>query len=475
MAIPDARPGTASVGAGAAAPDLPGGVRRGYALGGVASGTFGTVPGLLLMPYLTDVIGIGAALAGLVVFVPKAWDFFMNPVAGRISDRSTNPNGHRRPIMLRAGLAMAACFALIFCGPTTGAGLATAWVVLVYLAGATAYAFFQVPYLAMSAEITDDYSERTRLMTWRVVVITLAILVSGGSAPLLVEAADGAAGYRLMGVVMAVLIGFGAVGVWWGTRKAVLSRAPASHAGLGAQVRIVLSNVHARSLLTAFVLQAVALTMVLAGISYTARWVMGDASIATYAFIAFVGPAIIVAPLWGRVGVRWGKKAGLVACTLVLVVGLVLLTFTHEGNLPALLATSAIVGVGYAGAQLFPLAMLPDVAAHDAKESGENRIGLLTGTWSGFELLGFATGPFAYGLVLQFGGFSSGAQAQSAAAQEAIIAGVSWIPALLVLLSLVAIRGYKLDEELRPSRPVPSRPVPSRPLPSRPKPSRPVP
>lgn len=428
---------------------LPGGVRRGYALGGIASGTFGTVPGLLLMPYLTDVIGVGAAVAGLVVFVPKAWDFFLNPVAGRVSDRSTNPRGHRRPIMLRAGLLMAACFALIFCGPTSTPGLATAWVVVVYLAGATGYAFFQVPYLAMSAEITDDYSERTRLMTWRVVVITLAILVSGGSAPLLVGALDGAAGYRLMGAVMAVLIFLGGVGVWWGTRHAVLTRIPAGQGGLAAQVRVVLANPHARSLLTAFVLQAVALTMVLAGISYTATWVMGDATVATYVFVAFVAPAVVVAPLWGRIGVRWGKKRGLVVCTLVLVVGLFSLVVTQEGNLVMLLASSALVGVGYAGAQLFPLAMLPDVAADDAETSGENRIGLLTGTWSGFELLGFATGPFVYGLVLQIGGFASRAAQQSDGAQAAIVAGVSWIPALLVLLSLLAIRGYRLDDQLR--------------------------
>ena len=77
---------------------------------------------------------------------------------------------------------------------------------------------------------------------------------------------------------------------------------------------------------------------------------------------------------------------------------------------------------------------------------------MLTGTWSGFELLGFATGPFIYGLVLQAGGFASGSERQSEAAQAAVVAGVSWIPALLVLLSLFAIRGYRLDAELRPAQ-----------------------
>ena len=67
---------------------LPRGVRAGYGLGSVATGTFGTVPGLMLLPYLTDTIGIAAGIAGAIVFLPKAWDVVLNPIAGGISDRS---------------------------------------------------------------------------------------------------------------------------------------------------------------------------------------------------------------------------------------------------------------------------------------------------------------------------------------------------------------------------------------------------
>src|SRR5688572_10642363 len=96
---------------------LPASARRGYALGSVATGSFGTVPGLLLLPYLTDRLGIAAGLAGLIVFLPKAWDTILNPIAGRISDRSTHPGGRRRPFLLTAGIALAISFALLFLGP----------------------------------------------------------------------------------------------------------------------------------------------------------------------------------------------------------------------------------------------------------------------------------------------------------------------------------------------------------------------
>ena len=80
-----------------------------------------------------------------------------------------------------------------------------------FFACATAYAFFQVPFVAMPAELTDDYDERTRLMTWRVALLALTILLTGASAPLIRDAVGGRDGYRLMGLAMAVVITIGVV------------------------------------------------------------------------------------------------------------------------------------------------------------------------------------------------------------------------------------------------------------------------
>ena len=75
--------------AAAGAVHLPRKVRLGYATGSLVTGAFGTVPGLLLLPYLTDTLGVAAGLAGLLVLLPKAWDVVVNPVAGRLSDPTT--------------------------------------------------------------------------------------------------------------------------------------------------------------------------------------------------------------------------------------------------------------------------------------------------------------------------------------------------------------------------------------------------
>ena len=107
---------------------------------------------LLLLPYLTDTLGVAAGVAGLLVLLPKAWDVLVNPVAGRLSDRTTSRWGARRPYLLVAGLALAVLFASIFAGVVHRRRRRRRCVCVAFLATATAFAFFQVPYVAMPAE-----------------------------------------------------------------------------------------------------------------------------------------------------------------------------------------------------------------------------------------------------------------------------------------------------------------------------------
>lgn len=426
------------------------GVRVGYGSGSVATGAFGTVPGLMLLPFLTDELGIAPALAGLVVFAPKAWDVVLNPIAGRISDRTVDPRGPRRPWLLRAGIALAICFALIFAVPSLGSRVLEAgWVLLAFLAAATAYAFFQVPYVAMPAELTSDYHERTRLMTWRVAILALVILLAGATAPIIVDAFGGRPGYAAMGVVMALVILAGALSAYRGTRSAPIGSVTPGPGSLGEQLRVVAGARDFRSLLITFVLQALATGVMLAGVNYLAKDVLGSTAAATVLFVCFVGPALVLTPLWAGLGQRIGKRRGYLLSSLVLALGALLVVFARTAPAGLVYAAVALVGVGYAGCQVFPMAMLPDAAAVDTARSGTNRVGVYTGVWTAGETLGLALGPAAYALVLAMGGYleSTGDElTQPASAVTAIVLGFSLLPAGLVLLSLLWLRRYRLDE-----------------------------
>ena len=88
-----------------------------YGVGAIGNGVFVTVPGLLLLYYLTDVFGVAAGLASLALFVPKFWEAFVNPLVGSISDRSTNRLGKRRPYLLVGGIGTSIAFVLLFSAP----------------------------------------------------------------------------------------------------------------------------------------------------------------------------------------------------------------------------------------------------------------------------------------------------------------------------------------------------------------------
>src|SRR5690606_10093569 len=126
-------------------------------------GAWVTVPGLLLLYFLTNTLGVTPLVAGLALLVPKVIDAVLHPVLGTWSDRQARRSGHRRGLMrwgLLLGVAMVAMF-------TVPAGLqgtpAALWVAGWYIAGNVLFAAFQVPYLTTPSDLRVGYHERTRV------------------------------------------------------------------------------------------------------------------------------------------------------------------------------------------------------------------------------------------------------------------------------------------------------------------------
>ena len=419
-------------------------VVAGYSLGSLVTGPFGTVPGLLLLPYLTDTLGVAAGVAGLLVLLPKAWDVLVNPVAGRISDRS----GDRRGFLLGAGLALGVLFAAIFAGPFGTGAAAGGYVAVAFLAAATAFAFFQVPYVAMPAELTTGRTERTRLMTWRVAVLAVAILISGALAPLVVDLGGGGlAGHRWSGAFVGALIVVGPLGAFIGTRTAASRTAADQEPSLRAQLRIAAANASFRNLLLCYIVQAAGIGTMLAGVQYFAEHVIGQDSGATFLFAAFVGPALLVMPLWSRVGARHGKLRGLVAASLLFAAGALALLASPGLPAAAIYLIVALIGGGYAGQQVFALAMLPDLIERDTVRTGRRQAGVFTGLFTAGETLGLALGPGVYALVLQLFGYVSSSTGEAAAqdptARLGVLLGFTVVPALLVGAAVTLLRRYQ--------------------------------
>jgi Na+/melibiose symporter-like transporter len=427
--------------------------RLSYSFGSFVTGAFGTVPGLLLLPYLTDTMAVPGAAAGLIVLVPKAWDVVFNPVAGRLSDASLAKRGSRLRFLLLGGIGVGIFFAALFAHPGFGiVGADAGYVVVAFFLCATAFAFFQVPFNALPAEITDSPEERTKLTSWRIGVLAIAILVAGGGAPLITDVIGGVAGYRVMGVVIGLFIICGTLVVYFGLHNAPVGALRPNAVGVRELVTTMRKWRPFRWLLGVYFVQALGVGTVLAGISYLARYILGDSTYQTILFAAFVGPALLTMPVWPKVGHRWGKLFGFRVASLAF--GIALLGMLGSKVLPVGVSFVfvALAGVGYAGISVFPLAILPDLISAEEERTGETRAGITAGVWTAGETLGLALGPGLFGLVLSAGAYVPSADPkvvvpQPGSAITAILLGCTVIPAVLIMLGIPLLRKSVLEEK----------------------------
>ncbi|KQY74296.1 MFS transporter [Microbacterium sp. Root1433D1] len=430
-----------------------------YAIGSLGTGGYATLPGLVLTYFLTDNLGVAALAAGLIVTAAKIWDVLIDPLIGAASDRQLARTGSRRGFMVTGALALPLFFALTFAVPPTWGPVAGAIsVLLAFLATATAFSLFQVPYVALPAELTGSYDERTRLLGWRVVVLTAAILLFGAGGPALRNAGDDPVrGYLLMGIVSGVVIGVGMLVAARTADDAAQRSAVSPATAVTASTwrdqymsgfRTLGRSQPFRALLGTFVLQALATGTMLAGAQYVATWVLRSEDAVTFVFVALVGPALLATPGWTVIARRVGKERAFAMASLLFTAAAASLVFAVWSPGAWIYASVAVAGIAYAGLQSLPMAMLPDVISHDERTSGPGQAGTFTGIWTAGETVGFALGATAVSLTLAATGYISTVAGTTVEQPEAAITGIvlsfSVLPAVLMGASLLTLRRYRL-------------------------------
>ena len=152
-----------------AAPPLGFRVKFAYGVGQFAEGLKNVGMGTFVLFYYVQVFGVPAWLAGLAVFIALLFDAFTDPLAGSLSDNWQSANGRRHPFMYASALPLALFFFLLFSPPAQWLGQfgLFLWMTVMMVLTRAAMTLYHVPHIALGAELSEDYRERTQIVAYR--------------------------------------------------------------------------------------------------------------------------------------------------------------------------------------------------------------------------------------------------------------------------------------------------------------------
>ena len=168
-----------------------------YGLGDAGTGLAATQLGFYLFPFFTGTAGLPAVIAGSLLMVIKVWDAFNDPLIGWMSDHTKTRWGPRLPWMIGASAPLGISLAAMWWVPPGDITQKTTYYVVMAILLMTAYTGVNLPFAALSTELTEDTYIRTRLNAAR---FTGSILA--GLSGLIIAArllSEGDSGYVSMG------------------------------------------------------------------------------------------------------------------------------------------------------------------------------------------------------------------------------------------------------------------------------------
>jgi Na+/melibiose symporter-like transporter len=297
-----------------------------YGFGAVAYGVKNNGFDYFLLLFYSQVMGVDAPLVGLALLIALLFDAFSDPVVGYLSDNTHSRLGRRHPWMYASAIPVAICYYLLWVPPAglTGNELFPYILTLAILIR-VCITLFEVPSSALAAELTEDYDERTSLLSFRfffgwiggTIMATLALAVFLAPTETIPNGILNKQGYGTYGIVASIVILIAILATALGTHRHIPNfKLPPPKKAMS--VKRVLSEIYEtlanRSFLAVFL--AALFGAVAAGLSaglsfYISGYFWGFSAdqISGLAFSIIVSAfiALFMAPIISR---RIGKKRG---------------------------------------------------------------------------------------------------------------------------------------------------------------------
>jgi len=434
----------------------------GYGVGQVGGQILRDTPALILPIYMTTVLGMEAALAGLVIIIAKFWVVAADPVAGIISDRTETRWGRRRPFILGGGLLAAVCFIMLFVVPDIQTQMVLfLYMTAVYLLLNTGYSLFAVPYLTMASEMSDNPDERTTIMSFRNAFLAVGLIVAGAFAPKIVAyvtqdlGGTPREGYERMGWILGAIIALSTVWVFAGTARASGGAAGEKSVSLVEQVRIAWANKPFVVLITANIVQYISAGIGYAGGFFFMAYGIGldfEVYNVIAVWIIIISVASIAAmPILVWAAARYGKMRVYKWCLVLYALSIQPYWFATPDSLWIVWLIAVAIGLFNGGFILMSFSVLTDTVTYDRIRSGISREGALSSIYSAVDKVGNAVGSAIFLAVLSIIGFVESADGsfpeQTEEVRRWIMIFYIVVPALLHSGSVLILNRYRLTKE----------------------------
>jgi GPH family glycoside/pentoside/hexuronide:cation symporter len=456
-----------------------------YGIGQAAEGIKNYGFSSCLLFYYTSVLGLSGALAGAALMIALAFDAVTDPMVAVLSDRTRSRWGRRHPYLFLSALPLGLFFYLVFVPPEDLAGTLQVneqwalfgWLVVFAVLTRASMTLFHVPHMALGAELTDDFDERTRVVTARSVasLIGTALVVAGYFSLLaLMQSSEypdvrlNPLPYTYFAALFAVIMALAVFGSAWGTRDRIpLLREP-DGIGIGRSVwasmfgdmREALSLASFRALFFGFTLCYLGFGVTTALGTHNALY-LWHISIEMQGLL---GVMVVFGSLsgmvfWKKVAERTDKKpvflAGL-SCFMAFSAPPLLLKahgiFPGEDTpiyIPTLAAVSFLYSFGIASAMVVVGSMMADITDEDELKFGRQREGIFFGALSFATKAAGGLGIVIAGVAYDYVGLFKGLDPASASPEISKLLGLisGGIILTLVGFSFVVFMGYDLTRE----------------------------
>ena len=452
-------------GAGALKPKLTLPVKLAYGAGDFGAGLTSQFLAFFLLSFLIYVAGMDPLVAGSVLAFGKVWDAVNDPLVGMLSDRTKTRWGRRYPWMFLTAIPFGLSYFFIWITPGLESPTLQFWY---YVVITTIFQIFftttNLPYTALTAEMSGNYDEGTELTSFRLafsVAGGVAILIASGIVESMIPEEARGLRYTVLGVIGGVV---SALSIYWcifGTygymKRKVAYEGRTLNADEGTkeepffqQLKSVMSNVPFLFVIGIYLFSWLALQITAAVLPFYAVSWMGTSE--SLAALLVQGPAIALMFVCAGLSKRIGKKKLYMLGSAIWIPVQAALYFLQPGQVGILYGLCLLASFGVAVAYVVPWSILPDVIDLDELNTGRRREGTFYSFMTLLQKLGLALGLFLVGAALDASGFvkvlpGEPLPPQPDSALNAIRLFMGPVPLVLVVCAAVLVYFYPITRE----------------------------